>query len=58
MYEYFYLTVLIGAILLCITTLVSSVIAKKYLGICRKVQYGLIVITVVALIGFIVTLAL
>lgn len=56
MYEYFYITMLISAILLCLTMLASGIINKRYREIWRKIQYGMMVITVVAMIGFIVTL--
>lgn len=58
MYEFFYMTLLIGAILLCLTTLVSGVIGKRYKKIWRKTQYGMIVITAVAMIGFITTVGM
>ena len=56
MYEYFYITLLIGAILLCLTTFVSGVISKRYKGIWRKIQYSLMTISVAALISFVATL--
>ena len=47
LYEYFYLT-----------TLVSGLIGKRYKDIWRKIQYGLMVITAVAMIGFITTVGI
>ena len=56
MYEYFYLAMLIGAILLCFTAAVGCAFGKKHMGIWGKMVYGLATITMVALIGFAVTL--
>lgn len=53
MRNYFYVTLLIGAILLGIITIVSG---KRYTKTWRNIQVGFGVIIVVALIGFIVTL--
>lgn len=55
MYEYFYLIMLIGAILLSFTTVVTCVFGKRHMGIGAKIIYGLTTITGVALIGFVVT---
>ena len=49
----FYLAMLIGAILLSISVLVSS---KRCTKLWRSIQIGLAVIVVVSLIGFIITL--
>lgn len=57
-YEFFYLTMLISAILVCFTMLASGVIGKRYKDIWRKIQYGLMVITAVAMIGFITTVGM
>ena len=56
MYEYFYLAMLISASLLALMTLVRGVIGKRYRKVWGYIQQGLIVITAVAMIGFIVAL--
>lgn len=55
MYEYFYLAMLISASLLVLTTLVGG-ISKRYRKGWGYIRQGLIVITAVAMIGFVVTL--
>ena len=56
MYKYFYITMLIGAILLCIANLTRSAISKRFIKIWGYITSSLAVITVVALIGFAVAL--
>lgn len=56
MYKYFYIIMLIGAILLGIVTLLNDVFGKRYTKIWRNIIISLAVITVVSLIGFVVTL--
>lgn len=53
MYKYFYITMLIGAILVGIISLIGSNRPNK---IWLRIMNGLIVITVVALMGFIIAL--
>ena len=56
MYEYFYLTTLIAAILSGLVSIISSIICKRPSKFWRRVIYGLLIITVVAMIGFVVTI--
>lgn len=56
MYNYFYLTMLISIILVGIITIVSLIIGKRPNKIWRYITYGLMTITVVSLIGFLITL--
>lgn len=56
MYEYFYLTMLIGAILSGIISFVTAIIGKRPSKFWRMIMYGLLTVAVVGLIGFAVTL--
>ena len=56
MNQYFYLTMLIAPILVGIISIAFGVIGKRPNKICTYVMYGLMVITIVSLIGFAVTL--
>lgn len=56
MYKYFYLTMLISAILLCITALTSVGKWKKHAKIWGYIFCGLAAITIGSLIGFAVTI--
>ena len=55
MYEIFYLTMLIGAILVGIINIVTSIIGKRPTKIWRYITYGLMGITVVSTICFVAT---
>ena len=55
MYEYFYVTMLLGLILVGIIVLTSSIMGKRPNKIWQGVMYSLLAITVVSLIGFVVT---
>ena len=54
MYKYFYLTMLIGAILLGIITLATSN-GKRTRKTWRYIMRGLVVTIIVAIVGFITT---
>ena len=56
MYEYFYLTMLIGAILSGIISFVTSIIGKRPSKFWSRAMFGLLTVAVVAFIGFAVTL--
>ena len=58
MYKYFYITMLLSAILLGLITLVSSMIDRRPTKVWRCIYFSLVVIIVVMLIGFIITLTL
>lgn len=58
MYKYFYVIMLLAAILLGIITIVSSVIGKRPAKIWRVIYIGLVVIIIVSMIGMFVTLGM
>ena len=58
MYEIFYLTMLISVILAGIISLVTSIIGKRPTKIWRYITYGLMGISVVSMIGFVVTMSM
>ena len=55
MFNIFYLTMLISVILTGIISIVTSIIGKRPTKIWRYITYGLMGITVVSMIGFVVT---
>ena len=55
-YEYFYLIMLLGAILGGFTFVVFSIINKRPNKIWQGIIMGLLAITVISLVGFIVTI--
>lgn len=55
-YEYFYLIMLLGAILGGFTFVVFSTINKRPNKIWQGIIMGLLAITVISLVGFIVTI--
>ena len=58
MYQYFYITMLIGAILLGITGIMTGTFSKQHMKIWARITMSIAVITVMASIGFVVTLAI
>ena len=56
MYQFFYLTTLIAAILLGIVTIVVTSIGKLHVKFWRNILIGLATIAVVSVIGFVVAL--
>ena len=56
MYQYFYLTMLVSVLVLCITNLARGAISKRYIKIWGYITNGFAVISIVSLIGFAVAL--